>query len=53
MRVTSKLFQSLYLAPRQLLLSARSVKVVYELFTMLDVVGEVSGPRCAPNAAGC
>jgi hypothetical protein len=41
MRVTSKLFQSLYLAPRQLLLSARSVKVVYELFTMLDVVGEV------------
>jgi hypothetical protein len=41
MRVTSKLFQSLYLAPRQLLLSARSVKVIYELFTMLDVVGEV------------
>lgn len=37
MRVTSKLLNILHLDPRQLLLSARSAKVVHTLFSMLDV----------------
>jgi len=42
MRITSPLLNLLHLDPRQLLMSARSVKVIHTLFTMLDVEDQVS-----------
>ena len=38
--MTSKLLNILHLDPRQLLLSARAVKIVHELFVQLDVQGQ-------------